>query len=370
MEKILSGERPSLEKLLMANHYSHVDLNALTDLQKQNIRFALSTNQRGLSTIKRLEDQGICFKNANVLDVGCAYGGFTIEARRRGASIAYGIDIMQHLILLANANLSDEDEEIAKGIEFALCDMTSIQALCALPNNFFNIIIVNDVFEHVYDTCRLLSVISKLASQQCTLYFEIPNGLHFIDFVEREPHSHKYGLSILDPNRWHEMGWFETYYRRWDYFAALFSHYGFNEILLDPHMDQISDITKLQLLHDLYVRLENVESSLRDKFPNNLSSLAASVMSQFEKYKLEINNDIDEMDVSALSFKYLTPFWRGVAIRNANQVSINFQHVELKAIKEQYRILRQKYETLAKSKLGRLQICIWERRTSPYNIVP
>ncbi|GAG33194.1 unnamed protein product, partial [marine sediment metagenome] len=38
------------------------------------------------------KEAGFDFRGARVLDIGCAYGGFCIEAAKKGVT-AYGIDI-------------------------------------------------------------------------------------------------------------------------------------------------------------------------------------------------------------------------------------------------------------------------------------
>jgi len=307
--------RPSLEKTIISQWYANADISALTDLQKQNFQFAISSNERALSAIKLMEAHGIVFKDANVLDIGCAYGGYTIEARRRGAAVAYGVDISELYIAIAESNLSDETDDFRQKCKFIACDITSEKS-SILPDNYFNIIIMNDVFEHIYDTSRLMSVINRVAASECDLFFQIPNGLHFFDFVEKEPHYHKYGMSILDPAY---CTYKDVFYRRWEYFAALFSYWGFGDILLFNSTSS----NKKQLQDYILVKLESVELSLRQKFANDTTELGKMVICRLEEFRSELLRDIEVMETGDLNFKYLTSFWEGVARRHKRNRKIS-----------------------------------------------
>jgi len=314
LDKLLSdlyGKRPSLEKAWM--NLNPVDLSALSELLKVQLHFVLSTNERGLAAIQVMESNGIDFKGAHVLDVGCAYGGFTIEAYRRGAAEVYGIDINDKFVFLAKENLKDETKTIQEGVTFATYDITSTAA-DELPDSFFNIIILNDVFEHIYDTTRLLSVLSRLAAPKCHLYFEIPNGLHFFDYVEREPHYHKYGLSIVEPQLSDIRG---VFYRRWEFYEALFSYFGFSVIKF------CNEATVKNV--DFIKRYENVEKSLSEAFANDTSAVSKAIMKSLEKFKLELQHDLTSMDEDELAFKYLTSFWKGIAQYDPKRNAMRFK---------------------------------------------
>ena len=342
----LQSDRPALTKALL-KPYQGADLSSLTELQEQYISFGLSTNARGLDAIMKLEHFGISINNTNVLDVGCAYGGFSIEARRRGAKSVYGVDINSDLISLAKANLSDETEEFKKGCHFLTCDMTSDKALMELPQNYFDIIIVNDVFEHVYDTCRLMYILNALANPKCVLYFMIPNGLHFVDWVEKEPHHHWYGQSILEPDLWQEKG-HRIYYRRWDYFEALFKHYGFGYIqFLNPQVKA----SKQKLTEDILVKFKKAETSLKEKFKDTSEEqFTREVLTALEKYNTELLRDLEEMNADKLHFKYLIDFWGGIAQKSTEKTYYD----------ERLKLMTKQYGDLANSKLGRLQLAFWK----------
>jgi len=304
--------RKSLEKALFATRYANVDKDNMTDIQKVHLLFALSTNERGRHAMDIIELNGFSCKDLNVLDIGCGYGGFSIEARRCGASMVYGVDISAELIKLAKANLSDETEAIIQGCKFVKCDITSENAMALLPEKYFNFIFINDVFEHIYDTCRLLSIIDRLAAPECIMYFEIPNGCHHMDYIEKEPHSYLCGRSLLSPDYSDYKG---TYYRRWQYYEALFTYWGFNDIRT---VKTTSAKNNGHLIEILSQKMDKTQGTLKKTFNKDKSKLAKNVLMKFDEYKLELMYDIKNLDASQLCWKYLEAYWRGVVIRNSS----------------------------------------------------
>ena len=345
--------RNALKKAVLELRYKDMDISKLDDLQELQLSFTLTTNSRGLHVINELESHGVCFDNARVLDVGCAYGGFSIEARRRGAKMVYGVDIDPELISLAVTNLSDETEDFRKACKFLICDMTSQNALnpaAGLPQGFFDCIFVNDVFEHIYDTSRLLQIISQLAAPACILYFEIPNGLHYINFVEKEPHSFLYGRSIINPDFSDYPG---TYYRRWDYYSALFAHWGFDKITL---FNDKCGQDRAGLCIKLREEFARTETRLHNHFSADTSQLAKMIMDRLRECRLEFTYDLDKMSVKELYWKYGVDFWKGIAVLKRDSCH---------DLRNQYDRLNEQYTALANSKLGKIQLVIWNKR-HPY----
>ncbi|MDR9395787.1 MAG: hypothetical protein RI571_15990, partial [Roseovarius sp.] len=98
-----------------------------------------------------------------------------------------------------------------------------------LTGRWANVIIVNDVFEHIYDTASLLKNLSILAAPGCLLYYVVPNGLS-TRFVISEGHKKVFGISTVDPDCWQFFisGRARIFYRRWPYFESQFSYFGFH----------------------------------------------------------------------------------------------------------------------------------------------
>ena len=301
--------RKSLKRAIVDAYFGGVNDENLTELQNQNLQFAISSNERGFNTLRQLYEEGVCVQDRRILDIGCAYGGYTIEARRRGAAVAYGVDINRAFIDFAKLNLSDEKEDMHNACKFLCIDITSEQS-AILPRNYFDIVILNDVFEHIYDTTRLMQIINRVVEPNCTMYFEIPNGLHFFDFVEREPHYFEYGMSFLEP---YYVPYKDVYYRRWEYYVALFSYFGFKKIqILNPKPNN----DKNTLLNEMSVKWDRIRNTLQSKYADENSELAKLVISRLKAFESEMMHDMDELDIEQLNIKYMQSFWKGIAYKS------------------------------------------------------
>lgn len=298
----------------------------LDGLRLQHYSFAKSTRSRGLEFIESMEKgAGFDFKGAKVLDVGCAYGGFCIEAARKGA-IAYGIEISSELLKLAAINA--EGEKVDGEIHFVKVDATSNDLVTLLAGNLLDLVVLNDVFEHVYDTPKLLKNMSLVAAPGGLLYFEIPNGL-CMRFIAREGHQWVPGISIMDPSYWHcRVGWFDAYYRRWDYYAALLSYYGFSDIRL-LNFGKTFDGDRAQLTKHLEVEFEDVRKAVsadlqrEDSIAQPYREALLTKMTEVEK---EMQGDLNSLSDAELCWKYLTPFWRGIAVKQPDSRAVAERH--------------------------------------------
>lgn len=114
--------------------YSCTDKSDLTGMDLQHYTFASTSNQRGLDTLHDFEAYGFSLQGLKILDVGCAYGGFSIEAAKRGA-ICYGVEISETLYDFAMLNHKDEIYETGS-CEFVSVDALSADFLEIIPNNF------------------------------------------------------------------------------------------------------------------------------------------------------------------------------------------------------------------------------------------
>ncbi|GHV43965.1 hypothetical protein FACS189490_14170 [Clostridia bacterium] len=252
--------------------YGINDVCELSGMDLQHYTFAATSNERGEKAVESFLKYGFDLNSMRILDIGCAYGGFAIAAAKCGASV-YGVDIDDELTALSEQNLLGIDNIDCKII---LSDATSVGFCRKIPVNYFDLIIVNDVFEHVYDTTALLSNISRASNADAVIYFAIPSGTN-IPYAFYEPHSGYLGLSILPPHLWSLSGSRprSIYYRPWDYYSAIFRHYGFT---------QINFLT----------------------FPNDEDENIRSVIqTKFEEYKTKFNVDIEKQ--SAEFRRYMLP---------------------------------------------------------------
>lgn len=292
--------------------YNCTDKAELSGLNLQHYTFAASTNGRGLNAIGAFEAYGFCMSGLRILDVGCAYGGFSIEAARKGAH-CYGAEISPPLYELALINSRGETYE-SGSCTFVLTDATSPDFLKKMPHDYFDLIIVNDVFEHVYDTVQLLGNLAKVANDHCAIYFVIPNG-NDLRFIAKEGHSGHCGISLLWPLFWHTMTkeklW-NVYYRQYEYYRALFSHFGFNSVDLINYPGQIKlPEIKADIAREYEITKRIIAENEKD-FPKAYALKLQTALAGFEK---QLQYDLEEMHASALKWKYLTKFWSGFAQR-------------------------------------------------------
>jgi len=313
------------------SRYKITGPHQLTGLYLEHYQFASGTRSRGLKFIESMEKEvGFNFRGARIVDIGCAYGGFCIEVARRGA-VAYGIDINPKLLELAMINA--QDEKVDGEIHFLKIDATSDDLLKLLPRNFFDLVGANDVFEHVYDTPKLLKNINLITADNAILYFEIPNGL-CMKFIRREGHRWVPGISIMDPSYLHyRIESFNIYYRRWDYYAALLSHYGFGDIRL-LNFGKTFDGDRTQLTKHLEVEFEDVRKAIsadlerEDSIEQPYREALSTRITEIEK---EMQGDLKTMPDAELCWKYLTAFWKGIAVKRAGSDAAVRQHELLRA---------------------------------------
>jgi 2-polyprenyl-3-methyl-5-hydroxy-6-metoxy-1,4-benzoquinol methylase len=280
-------------------------VDALLNDHAKRYSFQINSRDRARDAIEKLENLlQLDWNGRRILDVGCAYGAFTIELAKRGAR-SVGIELSDKWLKLATINAKDEVD-----VPFVNCDAASRQARQILGlYGPFDIVFVNDVFEHIYDTAGLLSNIRYMMTPGGTLYFKVPNG-KATRHVLLEGHKGKFGISLLAPDYWSKFvkAPFHIYYRRWEYFTALFREYGFVDMkLLNANTDPDMETTKKHILRDVHKIKQHLKA---DNFENIDQFKTARVACQ--QYFEEVNEDIETMPWDDLFFKYRVTFWEGI----------------------------------------------------------
>lgn len=261
--------------------------------------FMLNTNHRGKKLVKTLRDLDIDLKDKNVLDVGCAYGGMSIECAREGAA-AIGVDVVERNLGYARANAIGEGE-----VAFHMCDATSNRLFEIVGSDWADLIILNDVFEHIYDTPRLLENIAAVSKKGALLYYVVPNG-KAVRFVLSEGHKKVFAVSLADPDCWHYFvpGRPRIFYRRWAYFEALFRQF---------RMEQFADLNQYceNPREEIEAGLARILAELK---VHSFEQPAAGTIARQEisKYDIEVRTDLQEMTDRNLDHKYVIDFWRGI----------------------------------------------------------
>jgi len=280
--------------------------SALLEDHADRYSFQIKSRERARKFIETLETSAdFQPKGRNVLDVGCAYGSFAIELALRGARVT-GIDISQKWLSLAEVNAAGEVDDVT----FLNCDASSRKALKELsPHGPFDTVILNDVFEHIYDTAGLLRNITQLMTPDGIIYFKVPNGLA-TRHVLMEGHKKVFGISLLPPDYWHlyVKAPFHIYYRRWEYFAALFDHFGLTQTHdMNPVTDQGIDITRRHIRNDM----KRIRTLLkRENFKD--AAQFAHVRRALAYYFEEVEEDLETMSFEELFRKYRVTFWESI----------------------------------------------------------
>jgi SAM-dependent methyltransferase len=218
----------------LARHFAHLADHPVLPL---HFEYAATANARGRRAAERLERvvgplrRGLLSRRPRVLDVGCAYGGFLVAFAERGARVT-GIDIEERYVRLAAANLREH------GLDG---DLVHGDAAAEHPafRGRFDLVIANDVLEHVPRPGPFLSRLREWLAPGGTAFLEIPNGA-WPPYVLRDGHHQLFGIvlldfdeaggyvRLLDPN-----GRYDTYnYLGVDAYEALFREAGLTFELL------------------------------------------------------------------------------------------------------------------------------------------
>ena len=175
----------------LARHFAHLEAHPVLPL---HFEYAATANARGRAAAERLAGlfpagrRGRFGRRRRVLDVGCAYGGFLVAFAERGARVT-GIDLDERYVRLAALNLRERglDGELVHG------------DACAPHPSFrgrFDLVIANDVIEHVRQPRAFLGFLRDWLAPGGTAYLEIPNGA-WPPYVSRDGHHQLFGVTLL-----------------------------------------------------------------------------------------------------------------------------------------------------------------------------
>lgn len=281
------------------------DVETLLSEHATRYSFQINSRERAKQAIALLgEELGIDWRGLRVLDVGCAYGSFAIELAHVGA-LPVGIDINKKWLRLAAVNARGEAD-----VPFIDCDAAAFSAREALaPHGPFDLVLLNDVFEHIYDTAGLLANLRALMAARAAVYFRVPNGLA-VGHILLEGHKRVFGISLLAPDYWSKFVAtpFHIYYRRWPYFPAMFGAFGFEK----PRLFYVGRRRKLERTRArIRDDLNKIHAHLADPAHFENAEQLAILRGACDYYFAEIGHDLATLDADALHFKYQMTFWTG-----------------------------------------------------------
>jgi SAM-dependent methyltransferase len=165
------------------------DLAGIFGDKWKQLSYTLGTNQRGRRLIQRI-DAALPRKlprSGKALDVGCGYGGTLIGFHELGLEPT-GIDLEARLTRISEANTAD-----------AKCNAT-IKTVDAFRHfesgDRYDLIVMNDVIEHLNDPDRAISLATKALNSGGVLAIYAPNGKHPA-YATKDPHNGVFGASAL-----------------------------------------------------------------------------------------------------------------------------------------------------------------------------
>lgn len=275
-------------------------------LKQKPLSFPLSTMQRGdalIETIERTIDLDL--RGKRVLDVGCAYGGFSIAMAKAGAKVN-AIDVNPRFIDYAKANALNTAE-----IEFNVLDASSIDVRKTLEKGAYDFVLLNDVLEHIYDTASLVANLDWLLNDTGMVFFKVPNGFS-PRFVLSEGHRRIFGLTVLDPDCWFYLHpkRASIFYRPLSHFEAIFSHFGLPQTLLidDERVFARMNVKKLKAqIKEIFVKARELEH------PD--PALKTYLRQGIVRFRNEFVYDVETRETEFVQYKYGSYFFNGLFAR-------------------------------------------------------
>lgn len=303
---------PGIGKLIFT---SDPAISAAGETKKMYYKFAFTSNIRGWQAIKDIKDIKT-ITGSKVLDIGCAYGGFLVAAIRAGASSARGIEINRHLASIAENNI--EDHSISDFAAVTIGDALDDKLTESLGK--FDIIICNDVIEHVHDARLLVKNISKLLSPGGIAYLEIPNK-RASTFLHKDGHYSLFAITTLP----HKIA--KEYYALWfegkNYEDSMGEYYDIEEYLdwfnqeggQSQFLSAWRPVNALEITRKGYAEFaEKLKSKKPENIPENLWETIKYYSSEFcrayeNDHQLFMNGGID---IDTFLRRYNDTFWRVV----------------------------------------------------------
>jgi 2-polyprenyl-3-methyl-5-hydroxy-6-metoxy-1,4-benzoquinol methylase len=209
------------------------------------VDFSLSSVDRGRQAVAAMGGRS-SFARRQVLDVGCAYGGFLVAAAEAGAARVVGIDINPELLALAKLQLQDHAVDGQVAVDDVVSDGLATRW------GKFDVVLCNDVIEHVTEPSRCAANLASILRPGGKLFLEIPNGLA-IDFIRKDGHYGLFGITLLGRNaaeQWWGRFFGDTYgvehYASLAYYLQIFSEAGIALRLLSEVEDREARMAEIE----------------------------------------------------------------------------------------------------------------------------
>ena len=116
---------------------------------------------RIISEFKRIEIERHR-KKGRILDLGCGTGNFLSIFDENIKWERYGVEVSKYASQVAKKHLNDK---------IFTCELRN----CCFPNNYFDVITANHVFEHLFNPHNELKEIHRILKEDGILYIRVPN---------------------------------------------------------------------------------------------------------------------------------------------------------------------------------------------------
>jgi 2-polyprenyl-3-methyl-5-hydroxy-6-metoxy-1,4-benzoquinol methylase len=284
------------------------DLKVAPDalLKARPLSFPMSTNRRGEELVEFLTRcVDIKLDGKRVLDIGCAYGGLSIALAGAGARVS-GVDVSTKFVSLAQANALNTAE-----VDFRVVDASSVGIRKLFEKGSFDLIVINDVLEHIYDTASLVANIDWLLNDTGFVYFKVPNAFS-PRFALSEGHRKIFGLTLLDPDCWFHLlpKRASIFYRPLSHFQAIFAHFKMPQMLF---VDEERVFVRFTL-KKLKGQIKEIFDKARDyKYPD--VQVKGYLRDGIGRFRDEYLYDVEAYGEEFVKFKYGSYFFTGFAGR-------------------------------------------------------
>lgn len=286
----MHNKKPDASSLEMAllNRINDQSIDLITSQQRAWFDYVVSTNNRGETLLMKLEEDFTgSLKGKKILDIGAGYGGVCVAAAKRGG-IVVGIELSDKNIELAQENFKDYPD-----LPIELIKLNILESSDYLKRwKGFDLIICDNVLEHVAIPSKLISVMSLLLEKTGIVYLTVPNS-RSIGQVKKECHYGMPGISLLSPyvaamvlrERKISQSYDVSFYYEFATYVSFFERYGlrYNFLLAEVASDRDID----EIVAD-FEEMEKVVGS--EIFPVSTSAIMEEA---FREYKGRFLSDIE-----------------------------------------------------------------------------
>jgi len=187
----------------LVEHYEKLDFMGLVrlywnmtpevsaDRAERFIRRTMALIDKGVQSLKEIEAVRVEGKPRNfnaVLEIGCGTGGFLVAAKQKYEDVV-GTDIAFRWLVIARKRL----QELNITIPLVCC----CAEFMPFRDGRFDIILAEDVIEHVRDQEATLKECRRVCTSEGTLFLATPNRYS----LTPEPHVRVWGVGLL-PRQW------------------------------------------------------------------------------------------------------------------------------------------------------------------------